>query len=144
MAPSQKLFHILIPLIILTGCVTVDDPKDYQPSAYSSDTGRVCLYRIAPRSTPGVWMDWVLDGRWSAQIRPDRYTCMDTHAGRHIVRVGGRDEKVEFMLEKDQRVYIRFDVEQEKGIYPILVDRRTAQEDFKNKGWDIDHLSTDD
>ena len=143
MTPRQILFYILIALIMLSGCVTIDDPKNYQPFASSSDIGRVCLYRIAPRSTPGTWMDWVLDGRWSAQIRPGAYTCMETHVGRHIVRVGGRDENLEFKLEKDQRVYIRFEVEQEKGIYPILVEQQTAENDFKSEGWDINHLSTE-
>lgn len=149
MVLRQKSFHALIPLIFLAGCGTFDDPKDYQPSTSSSDTGRVCLYRTAPRSTPGVWLDWYLDGRWRGQITPYRYYCMDTHVGRHIVRVEDRNEKVEFTLEKDQQVFIRFEVPpvpplfgRGRDIYPVLVDRQTAQEEFKSKGYDLDRPGT--
>lgn len=137
----QKLSLVLIPLIFLAGCVT-DDPKDYQPSASSSDTGRVCLYRTAPRSTPGSWQDFILDGTWTGEIRPDKHYCKDTHVGRHIVRVGVGNKKVEFTLERDQQVFIRFEVEQGKDIYPILVDRQTALEELRSQGYNIDSPGT--
>lgn len=126
-------------LIFLSGCGTFDNPKDYQPSTSSPDSGRVCLYRTAPRSTPGVWMDWILDGRWSGEIRPGSYYCKATHVGRHIVRVGIGDNKVEFTLEKDQQVFIKFHVDN-KGIYPVIVDRQAAQDELKLMGVDIEPM----
>ncbi len=142
MISCQKHCNALIGLVFLAGCITVDDPKNYQPSTSSSDTGRVYVYRTASRSTPGLWQDWILDGRWSGQIRPDRYYCKDVCVGRHIVRVGGGNQKIEFTLKKDQQVFIRFDVDDSafgKGIHPVLVDRQTAQEELKSKGCDINN-----
>jgi len=142
---QEKAFYALIPLIFLAGCATYDDPKDYQPSTSSSDTGRVCLYRTAPRITPGAWRDWILDGRWRGEIRPDRFYCKDFHVGRHVVRVAGENEKLEFTLEKDQQVFIRFEADRGlfgKGIYPILVDQQTAREELKSRGYDIDRPGT--
>lgn len=140
----RKLIHALIPLVFLSGCAT-DDPKNYQPSSSSSDTGRVCLYRTELRHTPGFWQDWFLDGRWYGQIRPDRYYCMNIHLGRHIVRVGVGNNTVEFTLDKDQQVFVRFDVDVAlfgKGIYPVLVDPQTARKELKGKGYDIDGTTT--
>jgi hypothetical protein len=146
MKPNQKQFHILMTFLILTACATYDDPKDYQPAGASSDTGHVCLYRIAPRSTPGAWQDWTLDGSWSGRIIPGHNYCMDTFVGRHIVRVASGKENVEFTLEKDQQVFIRFDFGESLfgiGIFPILVDRQTAREDLESIGFDIDRLTID-
>jgi hypothetical protein len=139
-----RYIHIYtLILLFLAGCGTFDNPKDYQPATSSFDSGQVCLYRTAPRSTPGVWQEWILDGKWSGEIKPGSYYCKATHAGRHIVRVGIGDNKVEFMLEKDQQVFVRFDVDRAligKGIYPVLVDRKTAHEEFKLMGVDLERM----
>ena len=90
MAPFRKILHTLFPLIFLAGCSTIsDNPKDYQPSSSTPGTGQVILYRTTPRSTPGFWQHFYLDGGWEGEIRPDRHYCFNTHVGRHIVRVGG-------------------------------------------------------
>jgi hypothetical protein len=138
----MRVCAVLIPLLCWAGCGTYDNPKDYQPPAGSSDTGQVYLYRIAPRSTPGVWPYFNLDGRWSAQIIPRQGYFREIHAGRHVVRVESKKDKLEFTVEKDQTVFIRFDVDSAfsgRGIYPVLVDRATAREELKSLGCDIDH-----
>lgn len=63
--------------------------------------------------------------------------------GRHIVRVEGHDQKVEFTLEKGQEVFVRFDVDSAffgKGIYPVVVNRATALMELKRSGQDVDHV----
>lgn len=52
---------------------------------------------------------------------------------------------MEFTLEKNQQVFVRFEVDPSlfgKGIYPILVDLQTAREELKSKGYDIDRPHT--
>ncbi|MFC5302786.1 hypothetical protein [Azospira restricta] len=65
---------------------------------------------------------------------------MNTHVGRHVVRVGGSENKLEFMLEKNQEIFIRFEVDPSffGTFYPISVDRQTARNELKSKGYDID------
>ncbi len=143
MTQSRYSIWAFISLAFLVGCGTTDDPNNYQPSSASPETGLVCLYRTAPRSTSGAWQDWVLDGRWTGEIRPDKYYCERIHVGRHIVRVSVSDAAVAFSLEKDQKVFVRFEVDgSQKGqpfpIYPILVDRDTARSEMRAKGYDID------
>lgn len=136
MHTRQKQFVALIPFILLVGCSTItDDPKNYQASSSSSDTGQVWLYRIAPKATPGHWQRWYMDGNKTAEIIPNRYNCVITHVGPHIVRVGGTEGKVEFTLEKDQQLFIRFDLADEfgKSFQPVLVDEKTAQKEFFSK-----------
>jgi len=135
---SKMRYPILIASIVLAGCNTTyitDDPKNYQPSGSSPDTGEVWLYRVVPRGTPGNWRKWVMDGNKSAEIIPSRYNCVVTHVGPHIVRVGWSEEKVEFTLHKDQQVYIRFDHVDEPGksFQPVLVDKDTAWREFFSK-----------
>jgi hypothetical protein len=128
---------LVAPILFMAGCIHLDDPKAYQPIDASAGTGRVCLYRTAPRISSGAWQDWILDGRSSGEIRPDRYSCLETHAGRHVVRVSIGPEKLEFFLERDQRVFVRFDVDGSR-IHPVLVDQQTAQLEFRRRGYDID------
>lgn len=130
---------LMAPLLFMAGCVHVDEPQNYQPIGASSGTGRVCLYRTAPRISSGAWQDWILDGRLSGEIRPDRYSCLETHVGRHVVRVSVGPEKLEFSLDKDQRVFVRFDIDGSR-IHPVLVDQQTAQLEFRRRGYDIDRL----
>lgn len=141
---ARRMAHLacttlVAALLLMAGCIHLDDPKDYQPNDASLGTGRVCLYRTAPRISSGAWQDWVLDGRWSGEIRPDRYSCLETHAGRHVVRVSIGPEKLEFFVEKDQRVFVRFDVDGSR-IHPVLVDQQTAQLEFRRRGYDTDRL----
>ena len=122
--------------MLLAGCNTIrDDPKNYQPSISSNDTGQVWLYRLAPRSTPGSWQRWYMDGNKSAEIIPFKYNCVITHVGPHIVRVGGTEAKVEFTLEKGQQIFIRFDLADDwnKSFQPVLVDKETAWTEFFSK-----------
>lgn len=138
MVPRNIRIHRLL-FLFLAGCGTFDNPQDYEPTTSSPDNGIVCLYRIAPRSTPGVWQEWIVDGRWSGEIRPGMYSCKTLHVGRHIVRVGIGDSKVEFSLAKDQQAFVRFDVDSAlfgKGIHPVLVDQKTAHEELKLMGVD--------
>lgn len=134
---NKRNLAVYISLALLAGCINIDDPKNYQPSMSTSDKGRIYLYRIAPRSTPGSWQDWVLDGHWNGEIRPGRAYCHNSHVGRHIVRVGISDKKVEFTLVKGQEVFVRFDVE--PNIHPVIVDRELAIKDLKTFGADTDH-----
>lgn len=134
-----RFFSVVAIAVVLSSCATTDDPKDYQPTGDAAQRGRLCLYRTIPRMTAGVWQDWVLDGRWAGQIRPDRYYCGDTFVGTHIVRVGMSDEKLVFSVGKDQRVFVRFGSEGQKGLDPVLVDRDTALMELKAQGYDSDH-----
>jgi len=135
-----KRLYVLSAFFLMTGCIHLDNPQDYQPADAASGTGRICLYRLVGRTTSGAWQEWVLDGTLSAEIRPDRYSCLETHAGRHIVRVSIGPEKLEFLLEKDQQVFVRFDVDGDR-IHPVLVDRQVALKDFERRGYDPDRLT---
>jgi hypothetical protein len=136
---KTRLFSVAAIAMILSSCATTDDPKDYQPMGDAAQSGQLCLYRTIPRITAGVWQDWVLDGRWKGQIRPDHYYCGETFVGKHIVRVGMGDEKLVFSVGKDQQVFVRFGSAGEKGLDPVLVDHDTALMELKAQGYGSDH-----
>ena len=133
-----KLFSVAIIATTLVSCAVTDNPKDYQPVGDPTHNGQLCLYRTIPQVTMGAWQDWVLDGRWTGQIRPDRYYCGKTFVGRHIVRVGMGEEKLEFVMNNDQKIFIRFGSEGQKGLDPVLVDHDTALKELKMKGYEND------
>jgi hypothetical protein len=101
-------------------------------------TGTVWLYRVAPRSTPGVWQDVFIDGQPRARVAPG-VTRGRLSAQQHVVDV--MTHKVRVVLPRDGHVFDRIDVDGRLfggGLYPVLVDEPKARAELKMLGVDPD------
>lgn len=100
--------------------------------------GTIWLYRVAPRSTPGVWQDIFIDGQLRARAAPG-VTKGKLSAGPHVVDV--MTHKLRIVVPQDGQVFVRIDVDTRwfgGGLYPVLVDEPTARAELKRLGVDPD------
>lgn len=101
-------------------------------------TGTIWLYRVAPRSTPGVWHDVFIAGQPRASAAPG-VTRGKLSAGPHVVDV--MTHKVRIVVPRDGHVFVRIDVDNRwfgGGLYPGLVDEPTARAELKTLGAEPD------
>ncbi len=110
------------------------------PPALPPDKGRIWLYRTTPKLL-GVSPFIDMDGKSTHEQATPRYAYYyDVSPGTH--EVGVDYNKLVVTVEKGQQVFVRFDVDPKllgKGIYPVLVDQKTGQDELKRyKGIDTE------
>ncbi len=81
----------------------------------------------------GLPPDMVVDGRRYRALLPGVGNAIDVTPGTHQVMLAYHKEELEVSVDSGQHVFVRFDLDPAlfgKGFYPVLVDRKTAQEEL--------------
>lgn len=135
----RRLLLISSFAMAVTACALPGDLGPDDVVAPPSDvTGTIWLYRVAPRSTPGVWQDIYIDGLRRARAAPG-VTRGKLSVGPHVVAI--MSNKVRIVVPQDGNVFVRIDVDSAffgKGIYPVVVDEDTARAELKSLHADVD------